>query len=173
MKQMLLLAVFSLTTYSLRAQQVPVVFQSGLGQVVNASFNLTDQLIAGNAAEAARQAKNVLAVLDQVKAAGLQGADAQAWSSAQKELSAGLNKIAGSSELKIQREAFAGFSQQLYNLIKETAIQGVDAVYYQYCPMAMSGAGGYWLSASKEINNPYFGSQMLHCGMTKETLVGK
>ncbi|MFT4674108.1 MAG: hypothetical protein ACI9R6_001009, partial [Saprospiraceae bacterium] len=27
-----------------------------------------------------------------------------------------------------------------------------------------NNTGGYWLSNSKEIRNPYFGSKMLKCG---------
>jgi Cu(I)/Ag(I) efflux system membrane fusion protein len=44
-----------------------------------------------------------------------------------------------------------------------------DTVYYQYCPMANSDQGAYWLSEIKEIKNPYFGEEMLSCGETRET----
>jgi hypothetical protein len=37
-------------------------------------------------------------------------------------------------------------------------------IYKQYCPMAFSNTGAYWLSESKEIRNPYFGDKMLKCG---------
>jgi len=36
--------------------------------------------------------------------------------------------------------------------------------------MAFDGKGGYWLSNSKEIRNPYFGDIMLACGEVTEVL---
>jgi hypothetical protein len=36
--------------------------------------------------------------------------------------------------------------------------------------MYNNGKGGNWLSLEEEINNPYFGKQMLHCGSTTAIL---
>ena len=36
--------------------------------------------------------------------------------------------------------------------------------------MAFDNTGGYWLSNSKEVRNPYFGNSMLKCGEVKETI---
>lgn len=70
---------------------------------------------------------------------------------------------------KHQRDHFNSLSDNVYALIKET--QANDAVIYrQYCPMAFDNKGAFWLSAEKEVNNPYFGDMMLHCGSVKETL---
>jgi hypothetical protein len=35
--------------------------------------------------------------------------------------------------------------------------------------MAFDGEGGYWLSDSKEIRNPYYGEKMLVCGNVEKT----
>ena len=43
-------------------------------------------------------------------------------------------------------------------------------VYFQHCPMANDGQGADWLSKESGIKNPYFGSMMLTCGKTVETL---
>ena len=45
-----------------------------------------------------------------------------------------------------------------------------ETIYYQFCPMARNGAGAYWLSAVKEIKNPYYGEAMLTCGENKEVI---
>jgi len=34
-----------------------------------------------------------------------------------------------------------------------------------YCPMAFKDTGAYWLEPTGELANPYYGSQMLRCGM--------
>ena len=36
--------------------------------------------------------------------------------------------------------------------------------------MANGDKGAYWLSDIEEIENPYFGDEMLKCGETRETL---
>jgi Cu(I)/Ag(I) efflux system membrane fusion protein len=36
--------------------------------------------------------------------------------------------------------------------------------------MANGDKGAFWLSNIEEIENPYFGDEMLKCGETRETL---
>ena len=61
-----------------------------------------------------------------------------------------------------QREHFDMLSKDMIDLI---AITGTSKKLYQaYCPMYKNDKGAQWLSASKEIQNPYFGSKMMNCG---------
>ena len=72
------------------------------------------------------------------------------------------------SEIVSQREAFAQLSNNLLQLI---ALTGSDrALYKQYCPMYNNNRGGTWLSDSERIINPYFGAQMLQCGIVEEII---
>ena len=72
------------------------------------------------------------------------------------------------SEIESQREAFEQLSNNLIQLITLT---GSDRVLYkQYCPMYNNNRGGTWLSDSEKIINPYFGAQMLQCGIVEETI---
>lgn len=67
-----------------------------------------------------------------------------------------------------QREYFALLSKDMNDLIKTF---GTDQKLYQvYCPMYNEGKNGYWISETKEIRNPYFGSEMLNCGRIVETV---
>jgi Cu(I)/Ag(I) efflux system membrane fusion protein len=43
-------------------------------------------------------------------------------------------------------------------------------LFVLYCPMANNNKGADWLSASSEVQNPYYGSAMLNCGELKSTL---
>lgn len=61
-----------------------------------------------------------------------------------------------------QREHFDMLSKDMIDLI---AITGTSKKLYQdYCPMYNNDKGAHWLSDSKEIRNPYFGSKMMNCG---------
>lgn len=80
-----------------------------------------------------------------------------------------VNNILEADDLKQQRIHFAPLSQQFYQLVKANQGQQIT-LYKQHCPMALDGKGAFWLSDSKEIENPYYGEQMLTCGTVKETL---
>ena len=73
------------------------------------------------------------------------------------------------SDLNVQRTAYASFNQALYRSITAFGTTS-GTIYYQYCPMALENKGGYWLSDSGVVRNPYLGSKMLSCGSTKETI---
>ncbi len=47
---------------------------------------------------------------------------------------------------------------------------GQETVYAAYCPMAFDFEGAKWIQRGTEINNPYFGSEMLRCGDIQETM---
>jgi hypothetical protein len=77
--------------------------------------------------------------------------------------------IAQTKDVKNQRDHFNSLSENVYKWVKETNVND-QKLYKQYCPMAFNNEGAYWLSAEKEVNNPYFGDKMLHCGSVKEEL---
>jgi len=80
-----------------------------------------------------------------------------------------LGALQGSATVKEQRIAFENVSTIVETLISENNIIS-GAVYKQYCPMAFNGKGAYWLSNSNEVRNPYFGDQMLKCGVVEKEI---
>ena len=65
-----------------------------------------------------------------------------------------------------QREHFVMLSKDMNDLIQ---LFGTSQKLYQdFCPMADDNKGAIWISETKEIKNPYFGSQMLTCGSIKK-----
>ncbi|MGY5849627.1 DUF3347 domain-containing protein [Salegentibacter sp. F14] len=61
-----------------------------------------------------------------------------------------------------QREHFDILSKDMIDLID---IAGTSQKLYQaYCPMYNNNKGAQWLSVTKEIKNPYYGSKMMDCG---------
>ena len=76
--------------------------------------------------------------------------------------------IAANKELEGQRAMFKTLSKELITALKASDL--TETVYVQYCPMAFDNDGASWLSLSEDIENPYFGDQMLHCGTVQEEL---
>lgn len=67
-----------------------------------------------------------------------------------------------------QREHFDILSKDMIDLI---AITGTGKKLYQaYCPMYNNNKGAQWLSESKDIQNPYFGSKMMTCGEVQKVI---
>ena len=68
-----------------------------------------------------------------------------------------------------QREHFDMLSKDMADLIK-TFGNGGQTLYKDFCPMYNKGKGGYWISETKEIKNPYLGKGMPTCGTMKEEI---
>jgi Cu(I)/Ag(I) efflux system membrane fusion protein len=66
------------------------------------------------------------------------------------------------------RDDFIQLSEKVIQLSKRLEID--QKLYVQYCPMADSNEGAYWLSLDESIRNPYFGASMLKCGEVREVI---
>ncbi len=76
--------------------------------------------------------------------------------------------ISSTTDIKKQREFFVGLTEETLKILQKDLNSG--QIFLQYCPMAFEGEGGYWLSNSSEIRNPYFGDIMLACGEVSKVL---
>ena len=115
---------------------------------VKAALVNTDATVAQNEAEALDKLLGIIKVSDNIKEA--------------------VKVITVETDVKKQRVAFETVSQELEEVFSKELTSGT--IYKQYCPMAFNGKGAYWLSDSKEIRNPYFGDQMLKCGLVEEKI---
>lgn len=84
------------------------------------------------------------------------------------EIATAARQIATTNDVNVQRDAFSDLTAAMEPVLDEALTSG--EVYKQFCPMAFEGKGGYWLSNSKEIRNPYYGDKMLKCGRVEATL---
>ncbi|UZO81434.1 DUF3347 domain-containing protein [Aquimarina sp. ERC-38] len=79
------------------------------------------------------------------------------------------NLIALTRDLQKQRDFFKTLTEETQKVITtSTIISG--KIYLQFCPAVFEGEGGYWLSDSKEIRNPYYGFKNLEYGKVKAAI---
>lgn len=90
-------------------------------------------------------------------------------SDALQSIKADAEQIKQAKDIEAQRLIFYQLSAKLFVLVKNFG-GNTQELHQQYCPMAFDDQGAYWLSDKSEIRNPYFGDQMLKCGMINETL---
>ncbi len=141
---------------------------SQLRNVFESYFSLKDALVKTNGEEASVKAKGLLTAIQAVKMEKLPMDVHTVWMKVLNEVKQETEHISAAKEIALQRNYFMGLSKNMYALIK--AAKPAAAVYYQFCPMANDGKGANWLSKDSNIKNPYYGSQMLTCGSTVETI---
>ncbi len=139
-----------------------------LAEVFNAYFAIKDALTKDDSNTAGEKANDLSKAINAVKMETLSPEAHTAWMKYKDKLSSDAEHINGSKEAQHQRDNFAALSKSMYELIK--VAKPAYAVYYDHCPMYNSGKGADWLSKESGIKNPYYGSQMISCGKTTETI---
>jgi Cu(I)/Ag(I) efflux system membrane fusion protein len=148
---------------------VPDDFQQQLGNVFASYTALKDAFVASDPENVRSEASSTSQAVGKVDMKLLKGPAHNDWMAYLTPINNSLKQIQESSDLETQREAFSKLSDNLYKSIKAFGLGGKEA-FYDFCPMAFDNAGGYWLSDSEQIRNPYFGDKMLNCGVVKEKL---
>ena len=127
-------------------------------------FSLKDALVKTDSKTASAKSKNLLSAITAVKMETLKMDVHMTWMKVYKDLTVDAKNISETQDIKKQRELFKSLSKNTYELKKVSKF--TEPVYYQYCPMQDAN----WLSKENTVKNPYYGSQMLSCGKTVETI---
>jgi copper chaperone CopZ len=139
-----------------------------LQTVFNTYFSVKDALVTSDVSATTTVAKELVTAINNVKMDQLETDVHRVWMKVFKQLKDDASQIANAKDIKKQRYHFVTLSKEMYLLIKVAKYD--ETVYYQHCPMANDGKGANWLSKENEVKNPYYGSKMLTCGKTVETL---
>jgi hypothetical protein len=91
--------------------------------------------------------------------------------SMKEKLNMAVDAMMNAPDIKEVRVAFSPMSQLMLDYVKSGSLS--SNVYVMHCPMAFNNIGADWLQNSDQLYNPYFGSKMLRCGSTKETIAAK
>lgn len=134
-------------------------------EIVKTYLQIKDALVADNS-DAAKQA-------GKMATQALKNFDMSSFSNEQQEQLKGFIVSATTnaegitdSTLNDQRKYFKQLSMNINEII---AIAGTEhKLYQQFCPMYDRGSA--WLSAEKDIKNPFYGSKMLTCGTVKKEI---
>lgn len=149
--------------------QVDTKFQEQLSATFDEYLQLKDAFVASDAEAARAEAGEARTALASVDGSLLSGAALNDWNAYRAGLERALDAISMESDLEEQRSLFSDLTESMYESVKAFGLGGTVA-FYEYCPMAFDNEGGYWLSDSETIRNPYFGDEMLTCGSVQERL---
>ena len=131
-------------------------------------FLVKDALITSNGNSTASASKELVTAINNVKMDKLEMDVHMVWMKVVNTIKKDAENIGNTKDIKIQRDHFTTLSKDIYTLIKVSKYE--TPVYYQFCPMFNDGKGANWLSKENAVKNPYYGSMMLSCGKTVETI---
>jgi hypothetical protein len=150
-----------------RTEQTKPVVQKDSASIKNALteyLKLKNALVAGNSKDAAEAAKSLKTELDKLGGDLMTTTQQKAFTDLGDDTKEHADHISASSDIKHQREHFQMLSKDVYDLVK--AFGTTQTLYKDYCPMVKA----IWLSETRPIKNPYYGSKMLTCGNLQETI---
>ncbi len=131
-------------------------------------FVVKDAMISSNGNATSIASKELLVSINNVKMDKLEMDVHMVWMKVLNQIKEDAEHIADTKDIKHQREHFTTLSKDIYALLK---VAKYDVpVYFQFCPMYNDGKGANWLSKENTVKNPYYGSMMLSCGKTVETI---
>ena len=162
------------STDSLNQQEIvskektaPTKFSPAIDSIVEDYLKIKNALVENNSTEAATAGKTLLVTLSNMNTDSLDPKLKNQYDTIVSEAKKHVENIkSNSKELDVQRMNFSELSGDINNLIM---IFGTNKKLYQdYCPMYNKGTTGFWISEMKDIKNPYYGSEMLTCGIIKK-----
>ena len=156
--------LMSLLTGLLSAGQLSGQRQDILS-VLNKYYAITEALVNEDAVKAGKNAAEMIKAIDSVSKTTMSAGQLKKWNENAPKIKAAADLISKTTDITKQRDQLNTLSVSLYSIVKVFDL-GKQPVYYQYCPMKKA----YWLSKTKEVQNPYYGKKMLNCGSTKETI---
>ncbi len=140
-------------------------FKAVFNNVLEIYYKLKDAFVLSDQEQTIEAAKKVLKVMRSGDTMKLTSAEKMQLSALVIEIENILNK----NNLEAQRDHFVQLNKQMVAIATQLKTLQ-NTVFIQQCPMANNNKGAFWLSAEKNIRNPYFGSMMLTCGSVVKTL---
>jgi hypothetical protein len=131
-------------------------------------FEVKEALVKTDENAASAKAITFLSAINAVKMDKLEMDVHLVWMKVLGSLEADAENISKSTDIAKQRSQLNSLSKNIYALLKVSRTE--TPTYYQFCPMANDGKGANWLSKENTIKNPYYGSIMMTCGKTVETI---
>lgn len=132
-------------------------------------FSLKEYLAEDNFESALETGNNLNDVLRKINMKHFEGKAHDVWMAFDKQMKTALQPVNNQKDIEGLRKHFQTISDVLIQFVEQTGPYA-ELIYVQHCPMVDNNNGADWLSLSKEIKNPYFGSMMLRCGEILEVI---
>ncbi len=143
-------------------------FHEQLKELAGKYLLLKEAFVATDAKAAAKAANKFLEQLDKVDMELLKGDAHMFWMKQLMGMKGDANQIILLKDVEAQRRQFGHLSELLIKTLQTFGIEG-EELFVIHCPMALDSEGADWISAEKEVRNPYLGEMMMTCGKVTGT----
>ena len=157
-------------------------FNASVTNALDAYFAMQMAFVEADTALAKENAQKFITAVDAIQIQELEQDDAPIMAAATQQLSdikTNAQPILIETDITEMRQDFRMVSENLYPFLRTIKYEG-EKVYWQNCPMAFGDNEANWLSATRQIANPYLGknhpeykSTMLRCGEVKDSIYVK
>ncbi len=144
---------------------VPDSFVFAIKPVYSAYLDAQEALAADDLGGFVQATVDLKTALGFVEEAGLVGEPLAEW----RRAAARLRVEDAITSIDTARARFERMSEGVIALQRRFGHRGSVEWNLAHCPMAFDNKGADWLQRGTEINNPYFGDQMLRCGDIRES----
>ena len=143
---------------------------ASIKEIVDHYLHIKNALANDNGSEAAIGAKAMEGVISKLDKSFLAADQKKVYDEIEDDLREHAEHIGKNGDnVSREREHFSMMSEDVYDLVKAFG-SGRAALYHDHCPMYNDNKGAIWLSETKEIENPYYGDEMLTCGTLEEKI---
>lgn len=161
----LLLAMFVTAVHSRSTVSTDLEFRKQLSAALPDYLAISDALAASDHPAAQKAAGKLVETLSGIRDEKLSESERELWGKIGPRMKNDAEHINKTGDIERQREHFAPLSNDMFTALTAFKANGIE-VYQHYCPMKKAT----WLSASKEVRNPYYGARMLTCGSLRSSL---
>jgi len=140
-----------------------------INEIITEYLNLKNALTLDNSKDAALASKSLLTAMSKMNLNSLTTELQQVYKDLAEDITENAEHISDNAgKIEHQREHFAILSRDINDLLIKFKTD--KKLYQDFCHMYDGGKGAIWISETKEIKNPYYGSKMLSCGSVKKEL---
>jgi superfamily I DNA/RNA helicase len=146
-------------------------FTASINQALTTYYAVTNALTKDDAGAAGLAAAQLQADIDTLQVSTIK-ADKGIIETAQflkNDISGNVKEMVSKQTIEEKRTVLKALTDNLFNLLRTVQYNG-NKVFLVNCPMAFNNQGAQWLNPIDSVVNPYFGSKMLHCGSTVDSL---
>ena len=147
----------------------PSAFDSQLWKAISDYLQLKEAFISADLSKIEENMRQLRVSIEGIDSGLLEEIALEAWGSHRKVLLASLEQMEKVGSLEAKRLHFSHISEAVYCSARSFDPEG-NRLFTAYCPMALNSRGAYWLSDSREIQNPYMGQAMYSCGEVREII---
>ncbi len=140
-----------------------------LNLLFNAYIPFKDRLVESDAGGSFKESQNLVKQIESVDMGLFSGDTHEYWMDKSQLVKTSLKEIKQNASIDDIRKSFVPISENLIKIFKAFGT-GNNKAFVQFCPMANQDIGAFWLSTDKQIKNPFYGSMMLSCGETRDTI---